>query len=175
MNIRLLLVPVIAVAVAACGIAPTPQPTLPPSSTPTSTFARASLTPSAPTVLETLVPALTVDHPTVTITPPNHLKDGQTVQVRVTGFGVGGKVWLSECASASVATDLGCGAQLAAQPFLVTDDTRAGSASLVVRAEAARTPLSANLMSPCTDQCVVVATLGDGYGYAVAPITFGPP
>lgn len=91
----------------------------------------------------TLVPALTVDHPTVTITPPSHLKDGQTVEVSVTGFGVGGKVWLSGCASASAVTDLGCGAQLAAQSFLVTDDTRAGSASLVVRAEAAGEPLSA--------------------------------
>jgi hypothetical protein len=175
MNVRLLLGPFIAVAVAACGVAPTLQPTLTPSSTPTSTFALASLTPSAPTASETLVPALTVDHPTVTITPPNHLKDGQTVEVRVTGFGVGGKVWLSECASASVATDLGCGAQLAAQPFLVTDDTRAGSASLVVRAEASGKPVSAKSISPCADRCVVVATLGDGYDYAVAPIAFGPP
>ena len=45
MNARLLLVPVIAVAVAACGVAPTPQPTLLPSSTPIAT-----LTPSSPTL-----------------------------------------------------------------------------------------------------------------------------
>ncbi|HEY5436559.1 MAG TPA: hypothetical protein VIK13_15115, partial [Candidatus Limnocylindrales bacterium] len=45
MNARLLLVPVIAVAVAACGVALTPQPILLPSSTPIAT-----LTPSSPTL-----------------------------------------------------------------------------------------------------------------------------
>jgi hypothetical protein len=44
MNVRLLLGPVIAVAVAACGIAPTPPPALMPSSTPT------ALAPSSPTL-----------------------------------------------------------------------------------------------------------------------------
>jgi len=175
MKVRLLLLPVIAAILAACGVAPTPQPTLTLSITPNSTIAPASPTPPAPSASETIVPALTVDHPTVTITPSSHLKEGQTVEVRVTGFGVGGKVWLSECASATAATDLGCGAQLAAQAFLVTDDSRAGSASLVVRAEAAGKPLAANPISPCADRCVVVATLGGGYGYAVAPIAFVPP
>ena len=47
------------------------------------------------------IPALTVDHPTLTVSPASHLTDGQTVEVRVTGFGVGGKVWISECASAA--------------------------------------------------------------------------
>jgi len=51
--------------------------------------------------------ALTVDHPTVTISPSTNLRDGQTVEVRVTGFGVGVKVFLSECAATMAVTDLG--------------------------------------------------------------------
>ena len=125
--------------------------------------------------METVVPALTVDHPTVTISPSTHLKDGQTVEVRVTGFGVGGKVWLSECSSAAAATDLGCGVDLAAQPFLVTDDFRAGSASLVVRASAPGRAPSVGPASPCDDRCVVVATIGGGSPYVVAAISFTGP
>ena len=121
------------------------------------------------------VPALTVDHPTVTISPSTHLKDGQTVVVRVTGFGVGGKVWLSECSSAAAATDLGCGGELAAQPFLVTDDNRAGSGSLVVRARALGTARSTGPFSPCTNQCVVVATLGGGFPFVVGRLSFTGP
>jgi Neocarzinostatin family len=63
---------------------------------------------------DALVPALTVDHPTVTFYPSTGLIDGQEVTVHVTGFGVGGKVRLSECATAAAATALGCGAQPAA-------------------------------------------------------------
>ena len=94
------------------------------------------------------VPALTVDHPTVTVSPAVGLKDGQLVEVSVTGFGVGGKVRLSECASAEAATDFGCGAELAAQAFLVTDDNRAGAGSLTVRATAAGMTPSAGPGTP---------------------------
>jgi neocarzinostatin family protein len=121
------------------------------------------------------VPALTVDHPTVTVSPAVRLKDGQVVKVSVTGFGVGGKVLLSECASAEAATDLGCGVELAAQPFLVTDENRAGAGSLTVRASAAGTALSAGPRTPCVDRCVIVATLGARYPYVVAPIAFAAP
>jgi hypothetical protein len=123
---------------------------------------------------ETDVPALTVDNPTVAITPSTHLHDGQTVEVHITGFGVGGKVFLSECASAAEATDLGCGAELAAQPFLVTDDGRAGSASFTVRAGADGSPLSVGLLTRCKDQCVLVATIGGGYPFIATPIAFDP-
>lgn len=118
------------------------------------------------------VPALTVDHPQVTVTPATNLHDGETVTVQLTGFGVGGKVFLSECATAAAASDLGCGAELAAQPFVVTDDTRAGSTSLVVKSRAASGALASPVVA-CADQCVIVATVGGGYGFAFAPIVFG--
>jgi hypothetical protein len=121
-----------------------------------------------------VAPAVTATRPSVTVTPATGLFDGQSVEVRVSGFGVGGKVWLSECASAQDASPLGCGAQLAAQPFLVTDDSRAGAAGFTVSLHAAT---QQELPSPsviCTDQCVIVATLGEGFAYAIAPIRFSP-
>jgi hypothetical protein len=129
---------------------------------------------AVPVASEAPVPALTVDHPRVIVTPSSGLKDGETVQVQVTGFGVGGKVWLSECASASAATNLGCGAQLAAQTFLVTDDSRAGRTGFTVHALAPVRPLLATPAATCADQCVLVATLGAG-AYVVAPIRFSSP
>jgi hypothetical protein len=128
---------------------------------------------SVPT--SSVVPALTVDHPTVTVTPAVHLKDGQVVEVSVTGFGLGGKVLLSECVSAEAATDSGCGVELAEQAFLVTDENRAGAGSLTVRASAAGTTPSTEPRTPCVDRCVIVATLGPGYPYVVAPIAFAAP
>jgi hypothetical protein len=116
-----------------------------------------------------------VVNPTVTVTPSTHLKDGQDVVVGVTGFGVGGKVFLSECSSAAAATDLGCGSELAAQPFIVTDDNRTGFASLVVRASAPGKAPPAGPVMPCRNKCVVVATIGGGYSYVVAPIAFSVP
>ena len=178
MNARLPIVLIFSGIVAACASTPTLQPSSSPSSAPNVTIPTPGPTPtSSPSAwaAETVVPALTVDHPTVTISPSAHLKDGQTVEVRVTGFGVGGKVWLSECSSAAAATDLGCGVDLAAQPFLVTDDNRGGSASLVVRATALGRAPSAGPASACKDRCVVVATIGSGYPYVIAPIAFTGP
>jgi Neocarzinostatin family len=119
------------------------------------------------------VPALTVDHPTLAVSPAVGLKDGQVVQVSVAGFGVGGKVFLSECASAEAASYLGCGAELAAQTFLVTDENRAGAASLTVRASAAGKAPSTGPLTPCADRCVIMATLGSVF--VVAPIAFAIP
>jgi hypothetical protein len=172
MNAGLPLLLIVSGLVAACANTPTPKPSSTPSATPSVTIATPASTPPAS---ETVVPALTVDHPMVTISPSTHLKDGQTVEVRVTGFAVGGKVWLSECASAAAATDLGCGEQLAAQPFLVTDDNRSGRATLVVRSSASAKALLAGPATTCVDQCVVVATLGIGYPYVIAPIAFERP
>lgn len=120
-------------------------------------------------------PALTVDHPVLSVSPSSHLRDGQAVAVRVTGLGVGSKVFLSECASAAVASDLGCGAQLAAQPFLVTDDSHAGHAPFIVSASASADPLGTDALRGCADGCVIVATLGDSYPFVVAPIAFDAP
>ena len=109
------------------------------------------------------------------VTPSGDLQDYQVVDVEVTGFGVGGKVWLSECSSAAVATSLGCGSGLPTQTLLVTGDDRAGSASFEVRNAAASTPLESGAAQACTAACVIVATLGDGFPFVTAPIAFGGP
>ena len=118
------------------------------------------------------VPALTADNPKVVVTPSKGLSDGQVVKVAVTGFGVSGKVWLSECDHAEDANYLGCGPQLAAQPFIITDDTRSGSTDFTIHSSAPSKPYNLNAQEPCTRLCVVVAVAGGGV-WAVAPITFG--
>jgi hypothetical protein len=117
-----------------------------------------------------LVPALTVDHPRVIVVPSDHLSDGQVIEVRVTGFGVGGKVWISECATSDAANGLGCGTDLAAQTFLVTGDDRAGATRFAVHAQAPVGP-----RQPCADRCVIVATQGPGFGFAYAAVDFAAP
>ncbi len=134
-----------------------------------------SPSPASPAASDALVPALTVDHPSVVVTPSQGLTDGQTVSVRVTGFGVGGKVWLSECASVADASDLGCGAQLATQTLLATDDARAGQATFTVQVHAPSRPVVATPAVPCSGQCVIMATVGSDYAYRVAPISFAAP
>lgn len=175
---RLLLLLVVG-AVMACGVTP---PTLVSTSAPATSSSPLTASPSptaspsaSPFGSETAVPALTVDHPTVVVTPSGDLQDYQIVDVEVTGFGVGGKVWLSECASAPVATSLGCGSGLPTQTLLVTGDDRAGSASFQVRSAAASTPLESGAAQACTAACVIVATLGDGFPFVTAPIAFGGP
>jgi len=115
-----------------------------------------------------------VRNPAAVVSPSSGLKDGMNVNVQVSGFGSGGKVWLSECASAAAATDLGCGGDLASQPFLVTDDNGTGSASLVVHVRAGGRPPSPVLVK-CADQCVIVATLGSGFAFVTARIDFDVP
>jgi len=110
--------------------------------------------------------------PTVTVTPRTELKGGQRVNVSVSGFGENGKVFLSECDHAEDASVLGCGPQLAAQPFSVTGSDRSGSASFVVSGSAASKPDDTTSVEPCMALCVIVATQGDG-AWAVTPIAFG--
>lgn len=141
---------------------------------PSSAPATVSSPSTAPTAAVTAppVPALTVDHPTVTVVPATHLRDGQLVDVRVTGFGVGGLVRVSECLAAD-ASDLGCGGELASQTLLATDEQRTGHVSFVVHAQV-RPAFSEGPAAICGDGCVIVATLGAGYPYSVAHITFSP-
>ena len=113
-----------------------------------------------------------VTDPKVTVTPNTDLKDGQDVKVSVSGFGENGKVFLSECDHAEDANVLGCGPQLAAQPFIITGTDRSGSATFVVSGSAATEPYDTTSVEPCTTLCVIVATQGDG-AWAVAPIAFG--
>ena len=116
--------------------------------------------------------ALQAHNPTVSVTPATGLHDGQVVQVRLTGFGIGGKVYLSECASATAANSAGCGPQLAAQPILPTDATGSATGSFTVRAITSDKPYDESSRLPCRTGCVVVVTLGIGYGFAYAPIAF---
>jgi hypothetical protein len=108
----------------------------------------------------------------VTVTPSSNLVDGQHVQVTVTGFGQGGKFYLSECANPADANDAGCGNGLPAQTFGVTNSSGDGSMTFQVQASAAVHHDDLTDIEPCTDQCVLVATVGIGYGYTDTPLTF---
>lgn len=119
-----------------------------------------------------LVPALYAPDPKVTVTPSRNLRNGQKVTVSVTGFDSGGKFFLSECASASDVNSAGCGPGLAGQPFGVINNTKGvGSYPFAVSAAAAAKP-EGKATVQCTNQCVIVATVGIGYGFAYAPIGF---
>jgi Neocarzinostatin family len=116
-------------------------------------------------------PAIAVD-PKVSVSPSSGLARGETVSVEATGFGKDQKVFLSECDTAEDASDLGCGDQLAAQPFLSTGAKRSGSTHFTLRASAATMPDDTRPPAACTRLCVIVATQGDGFAWAVAPLTF---
>lgn len=128
---------------------------------------------------ERLAPAETTANPQVEVMPNSGLVDGQKIRVKVTGFGIGGKVWLSECAAAADANNLGCGPQLAQQTLLVTDNRRSGSVSFVVRNRAATGSHESRDLRPCASGCVLVATAGQLAGYldlknfAYAGLKFG--
>lgn len=168
---RTALVVALSAILAACGTTPTPQVS---SAAPTSTATpQTSPSSTAPQSALESPAAVTVGHPTVTVSPSGDLEDYEIVDVEVTGFGVGGKVWLSECASVAVATSLGCGPELAAQTLLVTDDNQAGSAGFQVSTRAAEG--TGPSVRACIDQCVIVATLGAGLPFVSASIRFGGP
>jgi hypothetical protein len=115
-------------------------------------------------------PAQTTVDPSVAVTPNNELVDGQRIMVTVAGFGVDSKVWLSECASISDLSDAGCGPRLAAQPSLMTDTRRAGSAVFVVHDRAAVMENNVTDVRPCRSACLVFAAGGGGFAYT--PISF---
>jgi len=161
---RLGVVTAVATILIGCSSTPSPTPTAPSTPSPWPSIL-ATTSPSRPDVP-------TAVNPKVTVTPAKILIDGETVRVDVSGFW--GKVWLSECATLADASSGGCGAQLAAQPFLITDDTWTGHASFVVRAAASGTQLGAQLRA-CVGRCVLVATLGYGAPFATAPLVFGIP
>ena len=112
----------------------------------------------------------------VTVSPWTGLRNGQATTVSVQGFkpGVPGiKFFVSECQSPLQVNRLGCGLQLAAQPFGLTasDGGGSGSVSVTVHSSAATQPLSSELV-PCSGTCVIVATTGAGGTYGFAPINF---
>ena len=83
------------------------------------------------------------------------------------------KFFLSECQSPLQVNPLGCGSQLAAQPFGLTDSNGDGfgSEAFTVQSSAATRPLSP-VVVPCTGTCVIVATTGANGNYSFAPIAF---
>jgi|SRR5579863_1703287 len=112
--------------------------------------------------------------PAAMVTPSQRLHDGQVVTVRVSGFGNGQKVWVSECASAAVASDAGCGPQLPQQTLLVTNPRGTGSVDFEVRARAATKPYNLHSEKRCApSSCVIVASRGIRFPWTTAPIRFG--
>lgn len=95
----------------------------------------------------------------------------------IKSFPPGWKVFVSECVTPSEANRLGCGGQLALQPFGFGDQAGNGSIPFVVHSSAGTTAYSPTL-TPCSGECVIVATTGDPVGtrvhwvYYMAPITF---
>ncbi|MGO8871228.1 MAG: neocarzinostatin apoprotein domain-containing protein [Acidimicrobiales bacterium] len=113
--------------------------------------------------------------PKLVVTPSTDLHDGETVHVAVSNWPPG-KAWISECASAADVNRIGCGVQLAQQPFAVIEHG-SGSTTFTVRSHAATGPLTSQTEA-CTARCVVVAA-GDAaatgqLGPATAPISFAP-
>ena len=110
-------------------------------------------------------------NPHVVVKPSHNLDNGQKLTVSVSGFGSGGKFYISECATASDANRAGCGPGLPAQPFGVVNSEGTGSFTFIVTKKAATTP-NGQPSADCTNQCVIVATLGVANGFAYAPIEF---
>ncbi len=115
----------------------------------------------------------------LTVTPSSGLQDAQQVTVAVRGFLPSRKFFLSECLSPVALTEegtnsIGCGPQLALQPFGVTDPNGAGSTTFTVHSAASTGPLIPETQ-PCTGACVIVATSGVNGVFYFAPITFSPP
>ena len=136
---------------------------------PRNTYAIGNLWPCGP---PPLVRSAVSTAPMVAVAPETDLVDGGWVKASVTGFGVAQKVYLSECDSAEQANALGCGPQLAAQPFILTDGHGSGSTTFVVHIEASAGPLTSTTGSRCAQLCIIVATLGANGAWAVAPIGF---
>jgi hypothetical protein len=93
------------------------------------------------------------------VVPMTNLHNGEVVVVSVSGFPPG-KAFLSECASATDVNVIGCGAQLAAQPF-VEIEGGGGTERFTVNDHAASAPLTSQPGAVCTTQCVLVATSGE--------------
>lgn len=132
----------------------------------------AAIRPTTSTTTKTVI--LTLGK--VTVSPWMELQGGQQVTIRLQGFrpGVPGiKFFLSECQSPLQVNPLGCGNQLAGQPFGLTDSNGGGSGSVsfIVQSSAATRPLSSVLV-PCAGTCVIVATTGANGEYDFAPIAF---
>ena len=113
----------------------------------------------------------------ISVTPSNNLHDGQQVKVNLEGFPPGWKVFVSECTTPLEANPLGCGSQLAVQPFTFSNQAGSGSIPFVFHSSAGTSPYS-RTPAPCSGECVIVATTGAPVGthvhgvHYISPITF---
>lgn len=108
----------------------------------------------------------------VTVTPSSHLRDGETVRVTVSGFGLGAKFFVSECADAKEISAAGCGGQLALQDFGLTNMIGGGSYVVTVKNVAATGRSSTGPVKACVHACVLVATGGEGGARSYATLNF---
>ena len=113
--------------------------------------------------------------PVVHVTPASNLHSGETVLVTVRGFDIGAKFFMSECATTADANEDGCGEELAAEPFGVTDVTGSGRITFVVSNRAGTRPYDPSDTVACRQTCVLVATGGLGSSFAMAPLRFVNP
>lgn len=127
--------------------------------------------PPPPSGRATRDPGLTWSNPEAHITPSTGLKDGQSVTVTVSGFGDGSHVYVSECASEDTVSSRGCGAELSSQTVIITDHLGRGSTTFIVHSLAADR-VAASATTRCTDQCLIITTLGPDYGWTGARIEF---
>jgi len=139
----------------------------------TTSSSRPTSTPtSSPSSAPGPVPALQTHNPTVAVAPATGLFDDEEVLVTVTGFGIGGKVWLSECAAVSDANDQGCGEGVPEQTLLVTNPNGSGSVAFQIRSSAAARSNDLTDIASCVNTCVLVATVGGGYGFGFTNLHF---
>jgi hypothetical protein len=120
-------------------------------------------------------PDLTYTELKMSVTPATGLRDGQTVKVTLTGWGVAGNVWLSECSSEGMVSTNGCGGDFTSQTLVVTGLDRSATADFVVRGTAPNLPAVSPSAVVCKTQCVIMATMGVGYGFGWVPISFATP
>jgi len=73
----------------------------------------------------------------------------------VSGFGQGGKFFVSECAVAVDMNAAGCGLQLAAQPVGLTNNSGQGSLTFKVSSTATAKPYNTVTTETCTTGCVL--------------------
>ncbi len=106
--------------------------------------------------------------------PSSGLRDGKHIRVNVSGFGVRGVVSLSECAFFGVVATSGCGTALNSDSLIHVNKN--GTASVTYVAAGRALSSSRGRTFPCTaTNCVLVATLGSGFAYAVTRLSFRVP
>jgi hypothetical protein len=116
---------------------------------------------------------ITGRHSHVVVSPSSDLHNGEKVRVTVSGFGLGAKFFVSECAAATDVSPGGCGGQLALQDFGLTNMIGDGSYVVTVKNVAAIGLSPKGPFRMCAANCVLTVTGGGGGANSYAPIRFG--